>query len=46
MYGRTFTGPARAAFVLDLDGTVLAVVPKVDPSDHAAQLKAVIATLG
>jgi peroxiredoxin Q/BCP len=46
MYGRTFIGPARAAFVLDRDGTVLAVVPKVDASDHAAQLKAVIAGLG
>lgn len=45
MYGRTFTGPARAAYVLDRDGTVLAVVPKVDTADHAAQLRAVLATL-
>jgi thioredoxin-dependent peroxiredoxin len=45
MYGRTFTGPARAAFVLDRDGTVLAVVEKVDTADHAAQLKALLKTL-
>ncbi len=45
MYGRSFTGPARAAFVLARDGTVLAVVPKVDTADHAAQLLQVIAGL-
>jgi peroxiredoxin Q/BCP len=43
MYGKTFFGPARAAYVLDTDGTVLAVVEKVDTSDHAAQLRALIA---
>ncbi len=45
MYGRTFFGPARAAFVVDSDGTVLAVAGKVDTDDHAAQLKALIAGL-
>jgi peroxiredoxin Q/BCP len=45
MYGRKFTGPARAAFVLARDGTVLAVVEKVDPANHAAQLRAVLAGL-
>lgn len=45
MYGRTYLGPARAAFVLGSDGRVLAVVPKVDTKDHAAQLSAVLATL-
>lgn len=45
MYGRTFVGPARAAFVLDRDGTVLAVAPKVDPADHAAQLRELIRDL-
>jgi len=45
MYGRSFTGPARAAYVLDRDGTMLAVVPKVDTADHAAQLRAVLAAL-
>lgn len=45
MYGRTFFGPARAAFILDPDGTVLAVAEKVDPANHATQLKALIAGL-
>lgn len=45
MYGRTFQGPARAAFVLEKDGTVLALVAKVDPADHAAQIRAAIAGL-
>lgn len=45
MYGRTFYGPQRAAYVLDTDGTVLAIAEKVDTADHAAQLKVLIATL-
>jgi peroxiredoxin Q/BCP len=45
MYGKTYFGPARAAFVLDTDGTVLAVAEKVDTADHAAQLKALIVGL-
>ena len=46
MYGRTFLGPARAAYVLDRDGTVLAVAEKVDTGDHAVQLKDLIKPLG
>jgi thioredoxin-dependent peroxiredoxin len=42
MYGRTFVGSARAAFVFDRDGTVLAVAPKIDAEDHARQLKELI----
>jgi peroxiredoxin Q/BCP len=45
MYGRKFTGPARAAFVIERDGTVLAVVEKVDTADHGPQLLAVLAAL-
>lgn len=45
MYGRAFRGPARAAYVIDTDGTVLAVIEKVDTKDHSAQLKAVLAAL-
>ena len=45
MYGRRFSGPARAAFLLDRDGTVLAVVEKADPKTHAAQLLAAIKRL-
>lgn len=45
MYGRTFHGPQRAAYVLDVDGTVLAVIEKVDTKDHAGQLREVLAGL-
>lgn len=45
MYGKTFLGPARAAFVLAPDGTVLAVAEKVDTANHAAQLRTLIAGL-
>jgi len=45
MYGRTFIGPQRAAYVLDREGTVMAVAEKVDTADHAAQLRALIKTL-
>jgi peroxiredoxin Q/BCP len=45
MYGKKYVGPARAAYVLDRDGTVLAVVEKVDTADHAAQLLEVIKKL-
>ena len=45
MYGRKFEGPARAAFVIGTDGTVLAVVEKVDTANHAAQLHALLETL-
>lgn len=45
MYGRSFLGPARAAYAFAPDGTVLGVVAKVDTADHAAQLLALIAAL-
>lgn len=45
MYGRTFEGPARAAYVIACDGTVLAVIEKVDTKAHFAQIKAVLAAL-
>ena len=45
MYGKKYFGPARAAFVLAKDGTVLAVAEKVDTADHATQLQALIAAL-
>lgn len=45
MYGRTFSGPARAAFVIAVDGTILALAEKVDTKDHATQLHALLDTL-
>jgi peroxiredoxin Q/BCP len=43
MYGRTFIGPARAAYLIDPDGTVLALVPKVEADQHATQVLDMIA---
>lgn len=45
MYGRTYLGPARAAWVTEPDGTILALVEKVDTSAHAEQVRAMIAGL-
>lgn len=45
MYGRQFVGPARAAYVLETDGTVLARVEKLDTRDAAAQLRALLESL-
>jgi peroxiredoxin Q/BCP len=42
MYGKTYEGPARAAFVIGKNGVVLAVAEKVDTKDHAAQLHALL----
>lgn len=42
LYGRKYRGPARSAFVLGPDATVLAVIDKVDPKTHAEQLWAVV----
>ena len=38
MYGKTYLGPARSAFVVDKKGKVLAVIEKVDTKDHAKQV--------
>jgi peroxiredoxin Q/BCP len=38
MYGKKYLGPARAAYVLDTNGTVLHVFAKVDTKDHASQI--------
>ena len=45
MYGRRFIGPARSAFVLKPDGTVLAVIEKIDPANHGWELEELIKTL-
>jgi len=45
MYGRTFHGPTRAAYIIDTAGTVLAVIGKVDTKDHPAQIRAALAAL-
>lgn len=45
MYGKSFTGPSRSAFVIDTDGTILASVEKIDTKAHAEELKALIESL-
>ena len=45
MYGRRFMGPKRAAFVLECDGTVLALAEKVEADDHGRQLMELIKTI-
>src|SRR6056297_1356297 len=34
MYGKTYEGPSRSAFVIDNDGTVLGIIKKVDTKNH------------
>ena len=34
MYGKTYWGALRATFIIDADGTVAQVIPKVSPKTH------------
>ena len=43
MYGKTFWGPSRSVYVVDADGTLLAVEEKVDPANHGEQVLELIA---
>ena len=43
MYGRTYWGALRATFIIDPDGTVAKVFPKVSPKTHD---EVVLAALG
>jgi peroxiredoxin Q/BCP len=43
MYGRTYWGNARATFIVDADGAIAHVLPKVSPKTHD---DAVLAALG
>jgi len=38
MYGKVYEGPARAAYILGTDGTVKAVIEKINTKDHATEL--------
>lgn len=42
MYGKVYTGPARAAYLIGADGRVLGVIEKVDSAAHAEQVKELI----
>ena len=42
MYGKTFIGPSRSSFVIDVDGTILGAIEKIDTKAHAEELKALV----
>ena len=42
MYGKTFMGVQRATFIIDADGTVAHVIPKVSPKTHDDEVLAVL----
>ena len=45
LYGRKYTGPARAAYVLDGKGLLLATLPKAEASSHGRQVLETLARL-
>jgi thioredoxin-dependent peroxiredoxin len=42
MYGKTYMGMERSTFVIDADGNVKKVMPRVKPADHADDVLAVL----
>lgn len=46
MYGKTFLGPTRSAYLLDGDGAVLGVIEKVDSANHAEQARLLVDACG
>jgi thioredoxin-dependent peroxiredoxin len=42
MYGRTYWGVQRATFVVDPDGRVAHVIPKVKPAEHDEEVLGVL----
>lgn len=45
MFGNTYEGPSRSAYLIDTDGTVKAIIKKVNTKDHASELKDMIQNL-
>ncbi len=45
MYGRTYWGNTRTTFIIDRDGVVVHVIPKVTPKTHDDEVLAVLASL-
>jgi peroxiredoxin Q/BCP len=45
MYGKTFWGVQRATFVIDREGTVADVIPKVSPKTHDEQVLKILGDL-
>ena len=45
MYGKTYWGVLRATFIIDAEGKVAHVIPKVSPKTHDEQVLGVLAEL-
>jgi peroxiredoxin Q/BCP len=45
MYGRTYWGNSRSTFIIDRDGVVAHVIPKVTPATHDDEVLAALAAL-
>lgn len=45
MFGKTFEGPSRSAYVINTAGIVLGIIEKVNTKDHAEELKELIKNL-
>jgi peroxiredoxin Q/BCP len=46
MYGNTYMGAARATFIIDGEGTIVHVLPKVQPKQHEKLVFKALAELG
>jgi len=42
MYGKTYMGIIRSTFVIDEDGKIITVFPKVKPKNHSQEVLAVL----
>ena len=45
MYGKTYWGAQRATFIIDPEGTVAHVTPKVSPKTHDEQVLKILSDL-
>ena len=45
MYGKTYMGAQRATFIIDADGTVVHVIPRVSPRTHDDEVLKALETL-
>jgi peroxiredoxin Q/BCP len=43
MYGKKYLGTERTTFVIDAEGRIAAILPKVKPAEHVSQLQAALA---
>lgn len=45
MFGNKYEAPSRSAYIIEPDGTVKAIIEKVNTNDHASELKELIKNL-